>query len=298
MRLLELLKDAGCNPRSYGSYLTCTARYRGGDDPGSVAIYLQTNIVKDFVTGHSFSLEEFLKLTLKLKDLKQVEQILEDKAKYYTGFNNDVEDPFNRSVKYYSREDIVDLKQDGSYWNRRGISDETLKVFEGGICEVGKMYQRYVFPIFDARKKIQGFSGRDVTGKSKIKWKHIGRKNEWAYPFIFNYKFIRESKQLILVESIGDMLSLWESGIKNTGITFGTEAGGGLLKAIIRLDPDQIVIATNNDENRAGQKAAMKIRSTLIDGFFDPAQIHICHPFKNDFGDQTIEENKEWYSNL
>lgn len=297
MRLLELLKDAGCNPRNYGSYLTCSASYRGGDDPGSVAIYLQTNVVKDFVTGHSFSLEEFLKLTLRLKDVKQVEKILEDKARYYTGFSNDLEDPFNKGTKYYSNDDLVDLKEDYSYWNRRGVSDETLKVFGGGLCLTGKMYQRYVFPIFDARKKILGFSGRDVTGKSKIKWKHLGRKNEWGYPFIFSHQYVKETKELILVESIGDMLSLWESGIRNTGITFGTEAGGGLLKAIIRLDPDSIVIATNNDENRAGQKAAAKIRSTLV-GFFDPAQITIYHPYKNDFGDQSIKENKEWYSNI
>jgi hypothetical protein len=61
MRLLELLKDAGCNPRNYGTYLTCTASYRGGDDPGSVGIYLQNNIVKDFVTGH---VKSFLNLLL------------------------------------------------------------------------------------------------------------------------------------------------------------------------------------------------------------------------------------------
>ena len=199
MRLIELLKDAGCNPRNYGSYLTCSASYRGGDDPGSVAIYLQTNVVKDFVTGHSFSLEEFLKLTLRLKDVKQVEKILEDKARYYTGFSNNIEDPFNKGTKYYSNDDLVDLKEDYSYWNRRGVSDETLKVFGGGLCLTGKMYQRYVFPIFDARKKILGFSGRDVTGKSKIKWKHLGRKNECGYPFIFSHQYVKEAKQLILV---------------------------------------------------------------------------------------------------
>lgn len=123
MKLLEILKDAGCNPRNYGSYLTCSASYRGGNDPGSVAIYLQTNIVKDFVTGHSFSLEEFLKLTLRLKDVKQVEKILEDKARYYTGFSNNLEDPFNKGTKYYSNDDLIDLKEDYSYWNRRGFSD-------------------------------------------------------------------------------------------------------------------------------------------------------------------------------
>jgi hypothetical protein len=296
MRLLELLKDSGCKPRNYGTYITCTAKYRGGDDPSSVAIYLGTNIVKDFVNGKVFSLEEFLKVTLQLKDIKQVEDILKDKATYFKAFN-DTEDPFTKSVKYYSNQDIVDLKRDGLYWGKRGVSQETLDVFEGGVCKTGKMYQRYVFPIFNARKKIQGFSGRDITGQSKIKWKHIGRKNEWAYPFIFNHQIIREKRELILVESIGDMLSLWESGIKNTGVTFGTEAGGGLLKAIIRLDPKRIILATNNDDNRAGQKAATKIQSTLVH-FFDPAQLHIFHPYKNDFGDQTVEENREWYSNI
>jgi Toprim-like len=296
MRLLELLKDSGCKPRNYGTYITCTAKYRGGDDPSSVAIYLGTNIVKDFVNGKVFSLEEFLKVTLQLKDIKQVEDILKDKATYFKAFN-DTEDPFTKSVKYYSNDDIVDLKRDSFYWGKRGVSQETLDVFEGGVCKTGKMYQRYVFPIFNARKKIQGFSGRDITGQSRIKWKHIGRKNEWAYPFIFNHQIIREKRELILVESIGDMLSLWQSGIKNTGVTFGTEAGGGLLKAIIRLDPKRIILATNNDDNRAGQKAATKIQSTLVH-FFDPAQLHIFHPYKNDFGDQTVEENQEWYSNI
>jgi len=296
MRLLELLKDSGCKPRNYGTYITCAAKYRGGDDPTSIAIYLTTNIVKDFVTGKVFSLEEFLKATFQLQDVKQVEDILKDKATYFKAFN-DTEDPFAKSVKYYSNDDIVDLKRDGFYWGKRGVSQETLDVFEGGVCKTGKMYQRYVFPIFNARKKIQGFSGRDITGQSKIKWKHIGRKNEWAYPFIFNHQIIREKRELILVESIGDMLSLWESGIKNTGVTFGTEAGGGLLKAIIRLDPKRIILATNNDDNRAGQKAATKIQSTLVH-FFDPVQLHIFHPYKNDFGDQTVEENREWYSNI
>lgn len=296
MRLLEILKDAGCNPRNYGSYLTCSASYRGGDDSGSVAIYLQNNIVKDFVTGHTFSLEEFLKLTLKLRDVKQVEKILQDKDKYYS-FSAAAEDPLRSVAKYYSNEDLLDLKPDHSYWNRRGVSTQTLEVFKGGLCATGKMYKRYVFPIFDGRNRIQGFTGRDTTGTSNIKWKHIGKRNEWAYPFIFNHSIIADKKEIILVESIGDMLSLWESGIKNTGVTFGTEAGGGLLKAIIRLDPDIIVIATNNDANRAGQKAAAKIRSTLAT-FFDPAQIKIRHPVKNDFGEQTSEENKEWYCNV
>jgi len=63
MNLIEILRNAGCNPKSHGAYLTCTAKYRGGDDPTSVAVYLQTNTVHDFVTSKTMSLEEFLKKT-------------------------------------------------------------------------------------------------------------------------------------------------------------------------------------------------------------------------------------------
>ena len=122
-------------------------------------------------------------------------------------------------------------------------------------------------------------------------------KTEWAYPFIFNHHIIRESRQLILVESIGDMLSLWESGVRNAGVTFGTDINRGLLKAIIRLDPSEIIIATNNDKNFAGQRASRKIYKKLSE-FFDASQLKIRLPFKNDFGEQTIEENIEWKNKI
>ena len=93
------------------------------------------------------------------------------------------------------------------------------------------------------------------------------------------------------------MLSLWQSGIRNIAITFGTDLGSGLLKAILRLDPKSIIIATNNDVNQAGQKAAKKISDKLVE-FFDESQIKICHPTKNDFGEQSTEENLHWYNNL
>lgn len=298
MNLVEVLRGAGCNPRNHGTYITCSAKYRGGDDPTSVAIYLQNNIVKDFVTGKVFSLEQFLQKTLNLNSKDQLNKILNGATVYYrSAFDNNEEDPFNKQVRYYSSDDLVSLNEDYTYWKNRGVSENTLKIFKGGVCSSGKMYNRYVFPIFNSRKKIEGFTGRDITSKSPMKWKHIGKKNEWAYPLVFSHKYITEKKEIILVESIGDMLSLWESGVKNTGITFGTDLGAGLLKAIFRLDPKSIIIATNNDKNQAGQKAAQKIHKKLLE-FFDENQIKIAHPIKNDFGEQTSQENLEWLNNL
>jgi 5S rRNA maturation endonuclease (ribonuclease M5) len=299
MNLVDILRNAGCKPASHGTYLTCCAKYRGGDDPTSVAVYLQTNTVHDFVTSKTMSIEEFLKKTLNLRSQEQLDKIIKGTKEYYSSCfaDQDNDDPFIKTIKYYSSEDTVSLDSDHSYWNGRGISNHALKIFEGGTCKSGKMENRYVFPIFNSRKKIEGFSGRDVTSKSKIKWKHIGRKNDWAYPLYFSHKYVTEKKQIILVESIGDMLSLWQSGIQNIAITFGTDLGSGLLKAILRLDPKSIIIATNNDINQAGQKAAQKIYKKLGE-FFDPEQIRIEHPMKNDFGEQSVEENLYWYNNL
>ena len=298
MNLVEVLKGAGCKPRNHGTYITCSAKYRGGDDPTSVAIYLQNNIVKDFVTGRVFSLEQFLTKTLNLKSKDQLNKILNENVIYYSSaFDNSDDDPFNKQTRYYSNDDLVSLEPNHTYWNNRGISDDTLKVFKGGLCSSGKMKNRYVFPIFNSRKKIEGFTGRDTTSTSPMKWKHIGKKTEWAYPLIYTHKYVSETNQLIIVESIGDMLSLWESDIKNTAITFGTDLGGGLLKAIIRLDPKQIVIATNNDKNNAGQIAAEKMLKKLGE-FFDAKQVIISHPIKNDFGEQSKSENHLWLNSL
>jgi 5S rRNA maturation endonuclease (ribonuclease M5) len=299
MNLVDILRNAGCKPTNHGAYVTCAAKYRGGDDPTSVAVYPQTNTVHDFVTSKTMSLELFLTKTLNLKSQEQLNKIINGTKEYYSSCfaEQDNDDPFTKTTKYYSSEDTVSLEYDHYYWNGRNITNKTLEIFEGGVCKSGKMENRYVFPIFNSRKKIEGFSGRDVTGKSKIKWKHIGKKNDWAYPLYFSHKYVTEQDQIILVESIGDMLSLWQCDIKNTAITFGTDIGSGLLKAILRLDPKSIIIATNNDENHAGQKAAQKISQKLGE-FFDPDQIKICHPIQNDFGEQTSEENLCWYKNL
>lgn len=300
MNLIDILRNAGCKPTNHGAYLTCSAKYRGGDDPTSVAVYLQTNTVHDFVTSKTMSIEEFLKKTLNLRSQEQLDKIIKGTKEYYSSCftDQDNDDPFTKTTKYYSSEDTIALDIiDHSYWNGRNVFNKTLEIFAGGVCKSGKMENRYVFPIFNSRKKIEGFSGRDITGKSKIKWKHIGRKSDWAYPLYFSHKYVTESGQIILVESIGDMLSLWQCGIRNTAITFGTDIGSGLLKAILRLDPKSIIIATNNDENQAGQKAAQKIKSKLVE-FFDESQIRISHPIKNDFGEQIPEDNYRWLSNL
>ena len=83
----------------------------------------------------------------------------------------------------------------------------------------------YSVIIFNKEGKIHGFSGRKVIeNNDSPKWIHMGKKNEWLYPLFSNtktYDKIKDSKQVFLVESIGDSLALYDSGIQNNLVCFG-----------------------------------------------------------------------------
>jgi len=91
------------------------------------------------------------------------------------------------------------------------------------------------------------------------------------------------------------MLSLWSAGIENTLVVFGLNLSPSLVSMLIKIDPKKIFVSFNDDSdnNRAGNKgveaAAKKLKS-----HFDPDQIQVAFPTKNDFGDMTHEEILEW----
>jgi DNA primase len=191
------------------------------------------------------------------------------------------------------------LIPDHSYWNDRGISKDTLSIFKGGVIDSGKMAERYVFPIFNKKEQIVGFSGRDLKQDKKTnskfvrpKWKHIGDKSKWNYPLLNNVKIIREQKSIIVVESIGDMLSLWENGVRNTIVSFGVILSPDMLSTLTRMDPDKIFISFNDDSSNsnAGNEAAHIAKKKLLQ-FFDEDQITIKLPQgHNDFNEMHLKE--------
>ena len=178
-----------------------------------------------------------------------------------------------------------------------------MKVFGGGVCGKGKMKNRYVFPVFNSRGKLVGVTGRYIfdikSGAKTVKWKHLGDKYNWSYPLQINLKILKKSRKIILVESIGDVLSLWEAGVQNTMVAFGIKISTAMLNTFLRLDPEDIVISFNDDgqNNSAGNIAAKQAQSKLFK-FFDSRQVRICFPTKNDFGDMSKEEILSWHKKL
>ena len=159
------------------------------------------------------------------------------------------------------------------------------------------MKNRYVFPIYNSVQKIVGISGRLIVPQfaSSPKWKHLGLKKSWAYPTILNVDYIKERNHVIIVESIGDMLSLWQSGVKTSVVSFGLDIQPGLLNFLLKLDVKKIIIAFNNDSDNkmAGNIAAEKQRRKLL-RYFDSSQVCVSLPSAKDFGEMSADQITQW----
>jgi DNA primase len=206
--------------------------------------------------------------------------------------------PEIKSPKIFNKSCLSKLVSNHTYWLGRGISEDTISQFQGGIIGEGKMKNRYVFPIFDAKDRLVGVSGRytlPIKYDSIPKWKHIGDKYAWKYPLFLNHERILEKKEVFLVESIGDMLSLWEAGYKNSIVTFGLDISSSIMGVLLRFDLNKIYISFNNDsdKNSRGNLAAKKAQQKLL-RHFDPNQVEVKLPSKNDFGDMNTKEIQTW----
>ena len=297
VNVYQILTDLGYKLKDYGKEYRTKPLYRDSDNDTVLKIYKDSGYWFDFKENISGDFNSLITMTLKLEDPNKAKEWLKDKN---FSFNRPIENskPLLKSNKKFDIDILKNLELNHEYWNKRDISDEILNEFKGGIAKAGKMKNRYVFPIFNSTNII-GFSGRDITNKSKIKWKHIGEKNDFLYPLFLNSKIIEEQKEVVLIESIGDMLSLWQAGIKNTLVTFGTNLSLSILNYCLKIDPKKIYISLNNDsdKNNAGNIGAEKIHARLK-RYFDEKQIKISLPNKKDFGEMNKEEILQWKANL
>lgn len=295
MEIREILSDLGYQLRDYGNQYRTKPLYRSSGNNTSLVIDKRTGNWYDFSAQLGGGLKDLVDITLGLNNKKDATEWL--KNRQYTPLKKTEQKPLVKSGKLFPKETLKELMPIHDYWINRGITKETIKIFQGGFCDAGQLRNRYVFPILNCRKEIVGFSGRDTTNFSKIKWKHLGQTDTWCYPTFFNLPFVWQHKQIILIESIGDMLKLWDAGIKNTMVLFGTALGKKRFSFLLKAFPKSIVIALNNDSdenNKVGQRASNKIYKVL-NKYFDSDILSIYLPTKKDFGEMNIDEIKDWY---
>jgi len=174
------------------------------------------------------------------------------------------------------------------YYLNRGFLEETLDAFDVGLCmrQGSKMYQRIVFPVYDeADKYMVGCVGRTVVDNPR-KW--INQEGFSKSNFLYNYgkaiEHIRRTDTIILVEGQGDVMRLWEAGIKNAVGMFGSKVSDSQEFLIQRTGVSNIVVIADNDD--AGHACAKDVVERLQFLF----NVYAVNPPKNDIGDMTVSE--------
>ncbi len=285
----EVLEPLGFKLRDCGEYWQSTAAFRGGDNPTALQIYKKTGVWIDYAHGNKplpFSLlMKKMGVSGDFTVVKEVEEEKEARVKVH---------------KLYDQSCLSKLLPHYSFYNGRGINDATLKLYRSGMATGGKMYQRYVFPVFNDSGKICGFSGRDMLNKeSRSKWKHLGDKKTWLYPYYMldengkptmNENCVDFSKDCYIIESNGDSLSMTQNGLPNHFVSFGAKLSNVLLAKLISINPKNIILSYNNDSEKkyAGLCGALKAVAALSH-HFSKKRLHIVLPDTNDFGDMRKE---------
>lgn len=297
--IYEFLIRLGYNPKESGDYFRCAALYRNGDNQSSLSVSKKTGAWSDFPQG--ISNQPFSKL-IKLTTGENNEEILND------FLNNRSDYIFVETSKksdymkddFFAPDCLDKLINLYNFYEERGITKETQNAYLCGFASSGKMYGRITFPIFDEQFNIIGFTGRYVYPlKGKIpKWLIIGKKKEFVYPYFlpkmkesFHEDFDKK-REVILVESIGDSMALYQNGFKNNLVCFGLQ-GSNVLGILNRLNPDRIIISFNNDSSSDKNRGLLgAIRTYLgLRQFFGDERAYIKLPEMNDFGEMALSKD-------
>ena len=291
-----ILESIGYSLIDCGDHWRTQAIYRDGNNKTAVKIYKNTGVWMDFVQNKGcMPFEALIRLTL--KDDREVAKIIGD-GSVVTETTYEPKQKIEME-KIYPDSTLDRLFPNYNFYKKRNISDNTQELFQAGLAGVGKMYRRMVFPVYNEHQQIVGFSGRKVDDDNDYpKWKHIGKRNNWVYP-AFNEKTyvdqeITKKQEVVLVESIGDAMALYDQGIKNVLVIFGLSVNNNIVNYLNSKSIRHIYISTNNDkasEQNRGFIAALK-SFLKLSKYFDLDMLTVKFPPKgyNDFGDAHLDD--------
>lgn len=156
------------------------------------------------------------------------------------------------------------------YLNNLGYSDAELEAASlatkssrsGNYFDFFK--NRVMFPFFDLRGNIVGFSGRDIGGEDPRKY--LNTKGTAVYnksTFLYGLNHAKKSglTSLILCEGNLDVIALQQAGFKNSVATCGTAITDSHARVIANQGFKEVLLAYDSDD--AGQKATSKALNIL-----------------------------------
>lgn len=189
-----------------------------------------------------------------------------------------------------------------NYFRHRGLRDETIEKFglgysperrdtlataairagynaellaKAGVCyksDDGRMIDRFwgrcIFPVHTISGKVIAFGGRILQNNPKAaKYvnspeSEIYHKSDHLYGLYFAKQAIMQKNRCILVEGYLDVISMYQSGIKNVVASSGTSLTTGQIKLIHRFT-DNVTLLYDGD--KAGIKASLRGTDMLLE---------------------------------
>ncbi|MGA2051710.1 MAG: CHC2 zinc finger domain-containing protein [Opitutales bacterium] len=128
-------------------------------------------------------------------------------------------------------------------------------------------YGRVTVPIVDGDGVVVGLYGRKVEGDGARlpadSAPHIYLAG--GHRAVFNAAAAKGAKRLIIVEAIFDALSLWQAGWTSVVPLYGKDGFTLHHETLLKENPpsEEIIVALDQDENGAGQKAALQLEEKL-----------------------------------
>lgn len=287
----SILEDLGYKLQDSGPDFWMTKSLDRGNNKGqNLSISKKTGMVLDFSGGSKYSIEEFIKLNNGNYNIDSAQ--LEN-------FRNITYQEELKLPKVFDKNILEGLIKDYSYWENRGIDKVIFDEFTCGIFKEGKMAKRHCTVIYGQNKEIAGISGRALENWMKPKWKHLFKVSDVCFPLYLNKEIIKEKKEVILVESLGNLFSLWSAGIKNVICIFGTRLQNKVLSNLISLNLKNIIVSLDNDSenHNVGNLAAEKIKVKL-GNFFDDNIIKIILPPEKDWNETLVARGPDFIEEL
>ncbi len=173
---------------------------------------------------------------------------------------------------------LIDLNDKGEYYDK----------FRG----------RVIFPIFSPNGRVIAFGGRTLEKRDDIaKYlnspeSQIYSKRRSLYGLFHSKDEIRKLDRAILVEGYMDLVSLYQSGVKNVVASSGTSLTDEQVQLLSRFTKNIIILF---DADAAGQKASLRSIEILLKQDFETKVITLPSgedpdSFIHKFGKEKFEE--------
>lgn len=280
----KLLESMGCKISNTSNDVRIEASRPNGDNRRSVQVYLNENLTSRVRSRSHIPIRDIYDLVSYLVyDKKTIDEF--DKNIFKT--KNYIVKTLN--LKNFDKKNNIGLKQDPNAWLKKiqkrkkkriylseiqpnetfpesilnqfimaphidwindGIPYYIQKEFDVGF---DLKTERIIFPIRNKDGMIIGIKGRATRKEDEEDFKYIAlysfRKSIELYNLHKALPYIKQKKEIILVESEKSVMKLWHMGYKNSVSQMGSEISEVQAEIIKRIDPDiKIVLAYDKDK--------------------------------------------------